>query len=417
MNAVSLAAVSATPAQALATKPDAPSKPGFAQCLKQAVASERPGPPAVAAADREEVAPAEGSDGHRDLADVASSSENSTEHEDEAAGTPADATDASLAAASVPPAIVPPPSSVAVDPAAAADPSSPQAPDAVAGLSARRADRTADASVASTTATTARASATTGGDKPVADTDLPQASAPVQPLPDARRQGAASAEGADPAVAPKGAMPKSEGRHVPSVTADGQSATDVGPGKVTPAETSPTATVQAPPANAAAALHAQGSALLPAGTSANAAPPGLAHLAPSVDSPAFGPALGAQVSLWVRDGVQEARLHLNPAEMGPVAVKIALDGAQARIDFSAERVATRQAIEAALPDLASSLNANGLTLAGGGVFDRPHRQDMPDRAPRRVAAARIGDAALNDLGDGVRGVTASTPRGLVDLVA
>ena len=31
----------------------------------------------------------------------------------------------------------------------------------------------------------------------------------------------------------------------------------------------------------------------------------------------FAPALGAQVSVLIRDGVSQARLHLNPADMGP----------------------------------------------------------------------------------------------------
>jgi len=40
-------------------------------------------------------------------------------------------------------------------------------------------------------------------------------------------------------------------------------------------------------------------------------------------------------SLFARDGVQTARLHLNPADMGPVAVQIAVDGVNARVDFQA----------------------------------------------------------------------------------
>ena len=70
-----------------------------------------------------------------------------------------------------------------------------------------------------------------------------------------------------------------------------------------------------------------------------------------IDTPAFAPALATQVRWWAHDGVQQAQLLLNPAEMGPVAVKIVLDGREARIDFSADLAATRSAIEAALPVL------------------------------------------------------------------
>jgi len=118
----------------------------------------------------------------------------------------------------------------------------------------------------------------------------------------------------------------------------------------------------------------------PAGAPANAAPstpaaPFQAHLAAAVDTPAFAPSLGATLSLLARDGVQHAQLSLHPAELGPVAVQIAVDGTQARIDFHAAHAATRAALEAALPDLAAALRDSGLTLAGGGVFDQsPKRQ-------------------------------------------
>jgi flagellar hook-length control protein FliK len=86
-----------------------------------------------------------------------------------------------------------------------------------------------------------------------------------------------------------------------------------------------------------------------------------------VNAPEFREALGVQVSLLARDGVQTAELHLNPAEMGPVSIQIVMDGTQARVDFGADVAATRAAIEASMPELASALLDAGFTLAGGGV--------------------------------------------------
>jgi flagellar hook-length control protein FliK len=86
-----------------------------------------------------------------------------------------------------------------------------------------------------------------------------------------------------------------------------------------------------------------------------------------VDSPDFAAAFGMQVGSLARDGIQRAELHLNPTEMGPVSIQITLDGTQARVDFGADVAATRQAIEAGLPELASALRDAGFTLAGGGV--------------------------------------------------
>ena len=90
-------------------------------------------------------------------------------------------------------------------------------------------------------------------------------------------------------------------------------------------------------------------------------------LATPVTAPEFAQELGLRMSVLAQDGVQHAELHLNPADMGPVSVQIAIDGNRAQVDFGADVAATRAAIEAGLPALASALNDAGFTLTGGGV--------------------------------------------------
>lgn len=107
------------------------------------------------------------------------------------------------------------------------------------------------------------------------------------------------------------------------------------------------------------------------------------------DTPEFLPALSRQIAFFARDGVEHARVHLNPTEMGPIQVQLALDGTQVRLDLSAEAAATRQLLEQSLPQLASSLREGGFTLAGGGVFQQP-----------REAAEGRGDGRGGGLGDG-----------------
>jgi flagellar hook-length control protein FliK len=126
-----------------------------------------------------------------------------------------------------------------------------------------------------------------------------------------------------------------------------------------------------------------------------------ATLRTAPDEAAFAPALGAQVALWVKDGVQQARLQLHPAELGPVTVQIALDGRAAHVDFTAAVAATRESIEQSLPALAAALRESGFTLAGGGVFGHSNPgtgEQGRERAPegraagnRRVSAASGGD--------------------------
>ncbi len=113
-----------------------------------------------------------------------------------------------------------------------------------------------------------------------------------------------------------------------------------------------------------------------AASAADATPAAVAVPLPTpLDDPQFPRAFGVQVSVLARDGVQRAELHLNPAEMGPVAVQIVMDGTQARIEFGANAAGTRQLIESSLPDLAAALREAGLTLSGGGVSQHPSGRD------------------------------------------
>lgn len=103
-------------------------------------------------------------------------------------------------------------------------------------------------------------------------------------------------------------------------------------------------------------------------------------------SPEFREALAVQVSVLAKDGVQHAELHLHPAEMGPVSVHIALQGTQAQVDFGADSLATRQVIEAGLPELAAALRDAGFTLSGGGVSQQSRGQSQEHAQAHGVAA-------------------------------
>ncbi len=106
-----------------------------------------------------------------------------------------------------------------------------------------------------------------------------------------------------------------------------------------------------------------------------------ATLSAAPNSAEFAPQFAATVSTFVRDGIEHAKLHLNPAEMGPVNVQIQIEGNNAQVLMSAEQALTRQALEQSLPLLASSLREAGLTLAGGGVFEQ-HRNGSGEPSGR-----------------------------------
>ena len=149
-----------------------------------------------------------------------------------------------------------------------------------------------------------------------------------------------------------------------------------------------------------------------------ASSPAEARLPASPGSPDFAHQLGAQLTTFVREGVQHARLELHPLELGPVLVQIQLEGGNAQLSFAAEHAQTRQALEEALPALAASLREAGLTLSGGGVFEQPRQ---PQQGGGQAAGARPSGTPAQGGSEGAALATpAATPprrRGVVDLVA
>ena len=165
----------------------------------------------------------------------------------------------------------------------------------------------------------------------------------------------------------------------------------------------------APPAHGAAvdgvaASSAPAAAFGPVPAAGTAASPSVDVPTP-VGSPDFAEHLGVQVSVLAKDGIQQAELHLNPADMGPVSVQITLDGTQARIDFGADVAATRHAIEAGLPQLAGALADAGFTLAGGGVS-----QHAPGHGQGRGSAGNGGERSARGDGTAPGPVEATTAR-------
>ena len=97
------------------------------------------------------------------------------------------------------------------------------------------------------------------------------------------------------------------------------------------------------------------------------------NLATPVLTPEFLPRLGGALAMLARDGVQEARVQLNPQELGPISVQITVDGTAAQVHLAVDSAVTRERLEQAMPNLAAALRENGLTLTGGGVFQQPRQ--------------------------------------------
>jgi flagellar hook-length control protein FliK len=89
---------------------------------------------------------------------------------------------------------------------------------------------------------------------------------------------------------------------------------------------------------------------------------------------AWGEEVGSRVKWMVNSQVQSAELKMNPANLGPVEVKISVQNDQTTIHFSAQNGAVREALDAAMPRLREMLGDNGVNLADVDVSDQSFAQ-------------------------------------------
>jgi len=90
----------------------------------------------------------------------------------------------------------------------------------------------------------------------------------------------------------------------------------------------------------------------------------------------WGEEVGSRVKWMVNSQVQSAELKMNPANLGPVEVKISVQNDQTTIHFSAQNGAVREALDAAMPRLREMLGDNGVNLADVDVSDQSFAQQQ-----------------------------------------
>jgi flagellar hook-length control protein FliK len=109
-----------------------------------------------------------------------------------------------------------------------------------------------------------------------------------------------------------------------------------------------------------------------------------AALAAQVGTPAWNTELGQKIVWMIGDQQQVAELHVNPPNLGPLDIKLTIDGAQTTALFSSPHSAVREALEAALPRLREVLADSGIMLGNASVTaDTPRDGRAFAEQPRR----------------------------------
>lgn len=114
-----------------------------------------------------------------------------------------------------------------------------------------------------------------------------------------------------------------------------------------------------------------------------------------VGEPGWGDRIGERVLMMAGSRRQQAEIRLTPAELGPVRIRIAMEDGAANVTFHAQHVATRDAIEAAMPRLREMLADNGVSLGQTSVGGDSVAEGQRERhdAP---GAAGTGELPVNE---------------------
>lgn len=163
-------------------------------------------------------------------------------------------------------------------------------------------------------------------------------------------------------------------------------------------------------------------ALAPASNAAGA-PLGLARAsvvnlmnAPSADlhGDDFAETVGSRLTWMAEQKIGHAHIRINPAELGPVEIRMRLDGERVHADFSSGQAEVRQALESSLPRLREMLAAQGFSLGQAGVGD--HGQ--PPSSDARGGGSGTSENPTGATEQGVEPAPARlAPRGLLDAYA
>lgn len=163
-----------------------------------------------------------------------------------------------------------------------------------------------------------------------------------------------------------------------------------------------------------------GAPSLPGNGPVPAAPnPGIAAINVPVMDTRWGEALGERVMWATGQKLDSAEIRLNPAELGPVKIKIKLDDQQVHVTFTAHHAVTRDAIEQALPRLRDLFSGEGLNLANADVNGEGvhHENDGGSESGQNDAGGRHGLLAGAETDEQVPLPAIRVGNGLVDTFA
>jgi flagellar hook-length control protein FliK len=147
-------------------------------------------------------------------------------------------------------------------------------------------------------------------------------------------------------------------------------------------------------------------------TAADGAPATTMKVTPAVDTPEFAQGVADRVSLMVDNNLTSAKLQVNPPQLGPIDVRISVQGDQAQVSLTAHSAVTRDALESSASKLREMLGAQGFGQVSVDISQRSFQERSTHAQPYEwTPTAGTGASAAS-----VTSLAASTPRASSSIV-
>jgi flagellar hook-length control protein FliK len=127
----------------------------------------------------------------------------------------------------------------------------------------------------------------------------------------------------------------------------------------------------------------------------------------SVDSSDFAQGLTDRVSWMVDNGLNGARLQVNPPQLGPIELRISVQGDHAQVWMSTHSEVTRDALESSSPKLREMLSAQGFGQVSVDISQRSFQDRSAYSQPYERTSSTDRSAAA---ATAISTTTGSTPR-------
>ena len=156
--------------------------------------------------------------------------------------------------------------------------------------------------------------------------------------------------------------------------------------------------------------------LLTTNTTTDASTTSTFKVAAPVETAEFSQGVADRVSFMVDGNISSAKLQVNPPALGPIEVRIALQGSHAQVSFISHSALTRDALESSAPKLREMLGSQGFGQVSVDVSHGSFQDRSAQSSPYQGSAVAARDSSL-DAARPVARSAARTPTGVLDAYA